>query len=847
MPSTKRQAAALAEPAGPLRRRAPLLAGMLVAIVVAVIFGGRTIDAGFIMGDDQRFATDHYLVNHPSLEHAWTLLTIPHGDLYQPIPMLSFQANYALAAPSGTLVSPRGFHLTNVLLHAANAALVVLLASLLFRRYLLGALAGLLFATHPMAMECVAWVSGRMILLATLFALITLLLATRRPRVPAGGWLASIVLAWIASLASKVLPTVPVVACLFDRTSHPERNRRANWTYVALFVIGVVSAIAMSVLTQSEGFAGGVTTDFGAGARKLLVAGGAYVEQYVWPANLSPWTPPLEDIAWSDPRILRSALELAALLTLIAVLRKRAPLVTLGLTSFLLLLAPFLLASIARRLFVADRYMYFPMIGLHIALIAAIDAVASKLSSGGRTGAGGHASASRLPMIPVVAIAGSWLAVAVNLAPAWKDTIAYARRIVACYPDHPDAQNELARAYLFTHLPADALEVAERAEKRWPDNPRLAAQVGEARMRMLDHAGALAAFDRALESAPDHTRTRYLRALTLQELGAFAEAKAALTGLIQDQPEFLPAYTALSKLEMNESNPAELRKTLEKALAINPYHRDSRFDLALLDYNTGRLKEAEKGLRIIVERDPGDIPALLNLGAVLAQQGRTVDALKCYDQLLAISPSDRTARLNRGDLLFRLGRLADAEQDLRVAMKGRPCDPDATTRMHQILVSMKRWRELDSLWNTINGCDALPPDAPCFSLWARAMSALDLNEPPPTMPGKNADSSDPCVDWLRVYLDLRQDHIADLAIDIRRVSSEVASIQTIEYQRRVIFSAFESLPVNTRNSRPGLYVAAVLFRYFRDPGAATQFLDALRTGDDEWASQAKELLAVIQQ
>jgi len=762
--------------------------------------------------------------------------------------MLSFQANYAMAAPLGTLVSPRGFHLTNVLLHAANAALVVLLASLLFRRYLLGALTGLLFATHPMAMESVAWVSGRMILLATLFALITLILATRRPRVPAVGWLVSIVLTWIASLASKVLPTVPVVACLFDRSSHPERNRRAMWTYVALFLIGVASALAMSALTQSEGFAGDMANDIGASARKLLGAGGAYVEQYVWPANLSPWTPPLDDITWRDPRILRSALELVALLTLIATLRKRAPLVALGLTTFLLLLAPFLLASIARRLFVADRYMYLPMLGLHVALVATIDAVASKLSQGRRTVAAGHVSASRLPMIPVVAIAGCWLAAAVNLAPVWKDTIAYARRIVACYPDHPDAQNELARAYLFADHPTDALEVAERAAKRWPDNPRIAAQLGEARMRMRDHAGALVAFDHALESAPDHTRTRYLRALTLDEMGEVAKARTALTELIQDQPEFLPAYTALSKLEMNDgSDPAERRKTLEKALAINPYHRDSRFDLALLDFNSGRLKEAEQGFQTIVERDPGDLTALLNLGAVLAQQGRTVDALKRYDQLLAKSPSARSARLNRGNLLFQLGRMADAEQDLRVALKGRPCDLDATTRMHQILVSMKRWRELTTLWNTINGCHAPPEDAPCFRLWAQVLAALERNESLPPISGRNADAGDPCEAWLLVYLDLRQDRIADLSIDIRRLSSAIASNYAIENQRRVIFSAFEALPVETRNTRPGLYVAAVLFRYFHEPDNATQFLNVLTTGDDVWAVQAKELLAVIQQ
>ena len=71
-------------------------------------------------------------------------------------------------------VNPWGHHLINVLLHAANTALVFLL----FRR-LTGAtwrslVVAALFGWHPLRVESVAWVTERKDVLSTFFGLLTL-------------------------------------------------------------------------------------------------------------------------------------------------------------------------------------------------------------------------------------------------------------------------------------------------------------------------------------------------------------------------------------------------------------------------------------------------------------------------------------------------------------------------------------------------------------------------------------------------------------------------------------------------------------------------------------------------
>ena len=77
---------------------------------------------------------------------------------------------------------PFGYHLTNVIVHGANAFLVSLLGRTLFReshivgRNLLAVAGGALFLLHPSHTEAVSWISGRADLIATFFVLLSLLL-----------------------------------------------------------------------------------------------------------------------------------------------------------------------------------------------------------------------------------------------------------------------------------------------------------------------------------------------------------------------------------------------------------------------------------------------------------------------------------------------------------------------------------------------------------------------------------------------------------------------------------------------------------------------------------------------
>src|ERR1051325_1328466 len=72
-------------------------------------------------------------------------------------------------------LNPAGHHLTNALLHAANAALLFLLLWKVTSAVWRSALVAALFALHPFHVESVAWISERKDVLSTFFALLTLM------------------------------------------------------------------------------------------------------------------------------------------------------------------------------------------------------------------------------------------------------------------------------------------------------------------------------------------------------------------------------------------------------------------------------------------------------------------------------------------------------------------------------------------------------------------------------------------------------------------------------------------------------------------------------------------------
>ncbi|MCG8403875.1 MAG: tetratricopeptide repeat protein [Phycisphaerales bacterium] len=839
------EAATQSEPRMPdtMSGRRTLLA-LAVVGGLAFAFGWPTRHGEFLMGDDQRFVTNHVLVNHPSLRHAWKLLTTVHGDLWQPLPMLSFQANFALAAPEPASrfgVSPYGFHLTNIVLHMINAILVCLIALRISRRLSVAFLTGAMFACHPYALEPVAWVSGRMILLASFFALITILICLYRREDGGGSWPWWAGLTWLLSLLSKVLPGVPIATVWCDYGRHRRVPRRAWVTYAVLLALGITAGAYALDITRRTGFTRGMEkSDTTSIPVRCLLAGRYYLENYVWPSGVAPWSPPPSNVMFGSRATVVAIIELGALLILTLMAWRYSRMAFIGLVLFAILAAPFLATGIARRLLAADRYMYLPLLGLNLAFAAILVQMSDWLAR-----RSSYASSRALMLAPIVMM-GTWLWISWNLAPVWSDTLHFSRRIVEVYPDEVTAHNELARAYLFEKQPDRALQVVADARKRWPANPRLAAQAGEAYRMKKDWRRAEEELRKAATQMPGHLRTQYHYALTIEKLGRRAEARKRYLQILEEHDGHLQAMTALARSYVSTGEIDQAVVTYEKVLRINAFHRSGLFELALLQIRRQSWPNAERLLREILKLNPNDQAAEFHLAVVLFRQGHKRSALGIYDRLLEKDESNVNIHLNRAYALADMDRIDQAEEAFHKILSIQPDHLDAAIGLHELFQAQRRFTDLLGLWSDFERITNRT-EAKAYLAWSyvlndqMAQAERMVASIPLDTPDRNF------AEWALIYDALRRGALSEPETYFHQTNIPTKANPNRQRQTRRMMSIFTELPEKVRSSAAGQYTLARLFLYYGDQAKASMTAQALADNvmQDQWTKAARDLLEVL--
>ena len=165
-----------------------------------------------------------------------------HG-YYQPLTMTSLMLDSALGGSPDHLLPYRR---TSLILHLANTLLIAGLLYLLFGRFSVAVLVALLFGVHPLTVEPIPWVGERKTLLATFFALWSLLLYVRYAQ--QRGWLAyagSMGTLVLALLAKPTVIAVPIVLLLLDYWP----LKRLSWRTVIEKIPFIAVAVAFAVIT----------------------------------------------------------------------------------------------------------------------------------------------------------------------------------------------------------------------------------------------------------------------------------------------------------------------------------------------------------------------------------------------------------------------------------------------------------------------------------------------------------------------------------------------------------------------------------------------------------------------
>jgi len=187
------------------------LAAVLVVVTLAAYW--QVLDFPFVDYDDPTYVTDNPQVkNGLTADGIRWAFTTGHASNWHPLTWLSHMLDCTLFG-----LHAGRHHLVNVMLHAANAVLLLELLRRLTGRLWPAAFVAGLFALHPLHVESVAWVAERKDLLSTLLGLLALgAYAGYARRGGVGRYLLVTVLLALGLLAKPMLVTLPAVMLLLD-------------------------------------------------------------------------------------------------------------------------------------------------------------------------------------------------------------------------------------------------------------------------------------------------------------------------------------------------------------------------------------------------------------------------------------------------------------------------------------------------------------------------------------------------------------------------------------------------------------------------------------------------------
>jgi hypothetical protein len=249
----------------PARYRGDALLAAAVSLVAAVAYVP-ALSAGFTSDD---FLIVALMQETGGLEGTAAFFTRGFYDYYRPLVFLSHALDWELWG-----MRAAGFHLTNVLLHAANTALVFALGRRLLAP-LWACAAALLFGLHPSSHEAVYWIAARFDLAATCFGLIALLALTSggRERYAAGA--AAFLLALLSKESAVAIPIVVAAHDVFlARRSRRDVVRRLAPLLIVMAAYALLRTLAAELPPAGgAGRAGKLAMFVAALAALVLLAG----------------------------------------------------------------------------------------------------------------------------------------------------------------------------------------------------------------------------------------------------------------------------------------------------------------------------------------------------------------------------------------------------------------------------------------------------------------------------------------------------------------------------------------------------------------------------------------------
>lgn len=523
---------------------------ILLILIIGIVVYVNSFGNEFVWDDDYLIVNNTFIKDWRYLSKIFTSNLFAgswkDSSFYRPIQSLTLLVDYSIWH-----LNPSGYHLTNILIHIANAVLIYWLAVYLLAGRGVAIFAALLFLVHPVQTEAVTYISGRADPLAAFFLLSAFIFFIKGRKT---GSLFCFILALLSKEVCLIFPLLILAYCLLDNNKITLKNK---FLPIAPFFI----AASVYLLTRSLLLDFLKITDLTSNTplfTRLIIACKTFVHYLgfiVFPSGLHMERSLYIKGYLLEPDIWASLLLLIVFTALIVKLAKRHKVISFGLAWFIIGLLP-TSGIMPVNAFIAEHWLYIPSIGLFLA----ISSYAAQISSRK------HQKTGLIMFILILAVF-SMLTIRQNT--VWKDKETLYKYILKLNPESSRAHFNLGSTY---------------GEKNLDDM-------------------AIPEFKKTIELKPDYIDAYVNLGYTYQKQGRFEEAAQVFKKAVTIAPNsYLPGiYFDLGRAHDKTGNKEEAIKAYQKCIELSPSRVDAYLNLGSIFAENRQFDQAkiiwEKGLK----------------------------------------------------------------------------------------------------------------------------------------------------------------------------------------------------------------------------------------------------------
>jgi tetratricopeptide (TPR) repeat protein len=598
-----------------------------------------------------------------------TWFTISREDgMYSPLTRLSFFVQYEESE-----LNPVAYHLANLALHLLNTALVFGFVVLLTNQRWVAFITALLFGIHPMHVESVAWVTGRIDVLYTLFYMAGLCMYVLYAKSSRWHFYILSFIAFLLALLSKASAvTLPVVFFAIDYFLQRKVTYKTVLEKLPFLVLSLAFGL-LAVYAQKALVLEAVNIHYSLIDKILFICYALlmYVCRFFVPVNLSCFYKyPLKlqshtffDLFLYPPVYYIAPVALVIVALLINKKKRPGKDMLFGLSFFFINIALLLPGFASRKTIIADRYTYVSYIGLFFISAFLLNNLwgikSAKFQFSKRI--------SQVVLIMYLLWCGYLTFERSNV---WQDSITLWTDAIRVDADCSVAYNNRGLAYADSGELLPAIDDYTRAislDHHYSEayNNLGVAYINEGRSDLaVDNYKTLVRLNPKFAQAYNNQGNAYLN-INQRDLAIADYSKA-----ISLNPNYAIAYKNRGGAYLNKSILDSAISDYSAAIRLNPKYVEVYYNRGLAYARQGKFDQTIADCTMAIKLNPQYAEAFNNRGTAYWSVGKLDLALNDYTSAIARNQQFADAYFNRG-VIEQKSNPAQAELDIQKAKEIR--------------------------------------------------------------------------------------------------------------------------------------------------------------------------------